>query len=140
MGATVASDSRMATPSIGPGAGSFDSGTSTGVRISSGSSTGTATRKTDPHQKCSSSTPPTSGPSADPPEKPDAQIAIARRRCFRSVKIERRSDSVDGMSIAPKKPRAARAAMSCEASVAKAARAETTPKPAAPIMSSRRRP
>ena len=36
---------------------------------SSSTITGTASRNTEPHQKCSSSTPPTTGPSAMPTEK-----------------------------------------------------------------------
>ena len=47
------------------------------------------------------------GPSAAPAENIVAQTAIARRRWSRSVKIERRSDSVEGMSIAPNTPHAA---------------------------------
>ena len=52
----------------------------------------------------------------------------------------RSSDSVEGISIAPKTPIAARAAISHSALGAKAASAETTPNPVAPMSSIRRRP
>ncbi len=50
IGAIVISDSPMLSTSTGPGVGSFDSGTKIGARISSSTSTGTAIRKTEPHQ------------------------------------------------------------------------------------------
>ena len=140
IGAIVISDSRMLGTSTGPGAGSFDSRTSSGVSTSSGMRTGTASRNTEPHQKCSMSRPPTIGPSADPAAKPDAQIAIATRRWSRSWNTLRSSDSVEGMSIAPKKPRTALAAISSSAVGANAAAAETAANPVAPISSTVRRP
>ena len=80
------------------------------------------------------------GPSAAPAEKPAAHTAIAMRRWSRLVKMLRRSDSVDGISIAPNTPIAARAAISHSALGAKAASAETRPNPVAPMSSIRRRP
>ena len=69
--------------------------------------------------------PPTTGPRAAPAEKPAAHTAIARRRWSRLAKMLRRSDSVEGISIAPNTPMAARAAISHSALGAKAASAET---------------
>ena len=50
------------------------------------------------------------------------------------------SDRVDGARVAPATPSRARAAISISALVENAASTEATPKPAAPISSSRRRP
>ncbi len=111
----VAMTSTIDTTSIRPGAGSRDSGTKNGASASSSTSTGTARRKTEPHQKCSRRKPPTIGPSADPAANPAAQTAMASRRSSRSVKTLRRIESVDGMSMAPKKPSAARDATSAPA-------------------------
>ena len=139
--AVMATSTRtMLTGSIGPGWGSRDSGSSRGPASSSGSSSGTASRNTEPHQKCSSRKPPTMGPSAAPPLKPAAQMAMAVRRSAWSVKMLRINDRVAGISIAPKNPMAARAAMSAPAVGTKAATAEIAAKPVAPIRSRRRRP
>ncbi len=88
---------------------------------------GTLSRKTEPHQKCSSSQPPTIGPSAPPAANPPAQTAKAVRLCSRSVNVLRSNDNVDGISVAPKIPRATRAAMSAVAESAKAANSDTRP-------------
>ncbi len=130
----------MLSGSMRPGFGSRLSGTSSGAAMSSGMRTGTAMRNTEPHAKCSRRKPPTIGPSADPAENADAQTAMAMRRWSRFWKIDRSSDSVDGISMAPKKPSRARAAISRPAVGAKAASAETTANPVAPMRSRRRRP
>jgi hypothetical protein len=126
--------------STGPGAGLRDSGTSTGARTSSGSSTGTARRNTDPHQKCWSRNPPTTGPRIPPAEKPVAHTAMAVRRCVASWKMLRSRDRVAGISIDPKRPSSARAATSASPVGANAASADTAAKPVLPTSSSRRRP
>ena len=90
---------------------------------------GTATSRTAPHQNCSTSQPPKIGPRAAPPEKPAAQMATASRRRLGSGKMLRISDSVDGISMAPKKPSAARPAISHSALGANAVAAETAAKP-----------
>ena len=69
-----------------------------------------------------------------------AQMATASRRRFGSGKMLRIRDRVEGISIAPKKPSAARPAMSHSALGAKAVAAETAAKPTLPIRSRRRRP
>ena len=83
-------------------------------------------RNTEPHAKCSSRMPPTIGPSAAPAENAAAHTAIARRRWSRLGKMLRSSESVDGISMAPKKPSRARAAISSAALGANAASAETS--------------
>ncbi|SMY12195.1 hypothetical protein BJEO58_01789 [Brevibacterium jeotgali] len=140
MGAIVAMTRTMLAGSMGLGSGSLDSGISHRPSARSGMRTGTASSSTEPHQKCSSRTPPTMGPSAAPPENPAAHTAIAVRRSVGSAKTLRMIDRVAGISIAPKNPSAARATMSAAAVGANAAHAETTAKPRPPTMSSRRRP
>ena len=110
----------MLGTSTRPGFGSRDSGISAGPRTSSGRMIGTATSRTAPHQKCSTSQPPTIGPSAAPPEKPAAQMATASRRRLGSGKMLRIRDRVDGISMAPKNPSPARPAISHSALGAKA--------------------
>ena len=132
--------SRMLAISSGPGFGSFDSGTVMGARARNGTSTGTAMRNTDPHQKWLSRSPPTMGPSAAPAEKPAAHTAIAVRRSFGSRKMLRMSESVAGMSMAPKNPSTARAMTSSRAVGANAASAEITANPTEPISRILRRP
>lgn len=123
-----------------PGAGSRNSGSSRGAMTSSTAITGTASRNTDPHQRYSSMNPPTSGPIAAPTEKLMAQIPIATWRCWASRNMLRMSERVDGASVAPAIPSSARVTISISALVENAARTETAPNAAAPIIRSRRRP
>jgi hypothetical protein len=74
--------------------------------------TGTPIRNAEPHQKNSSSAPPTSGPSAAPARKLVNQIEIATVRCSGSWDMFRISTRVDGASVAPATPSSARAAIS----------------------------
>lgn len=76
---------------------------------------GTLTRKAACQLKCSSRTPPTSGPKAAPRPETAAQMLRAVARSLRSVKITRIIDRVCGMIIAPPTPRKARIAMICPA-------------------------
>jgi hypothetical protein len=108
--------------------------------MSSSAITGTASRKTDPHQKRSSSTPPSTGPSAPPAEKLVIQIPIAVARCPGSGNMLKISDSVAGARVAPATPSSARLAISISALVENAAITETTPNAAPPPSSNRRRP
>ena len=73
---------------------------------------GTASRKTDPHQKCASITPPASGPMAAPDMKQAIQtpIAVARCRGWRNMVPMRAR--VEGDRAAPATPSVARAAIS----------------------------
>lgn len=77
--------------------------------------TGTATRKTEPHQKASSSTPPTRGPTAPPSMKLVIHTVMAKLRCSASWNMALISESVDGPSTAPARPRRARATISVSA-------------------------
>ncbi len=107
---------------------------------SSSAITGTASRKTEPQGRLPRSTPPTSGPTAAPVEKLVTQIPIATVRCWSSWNILRISDSVEGASVAPAIPSAAREAISISGLDENAATTEAAPNAAAPVSSSRRRP
>ncbi len=102
--------------------------------------TGTATRKTEPHQKCSSKAPPTSGPMAAPRLKLAIHTPIANVRCLSSANMPRRSESVEGASVAPAIPSNALAAISIGALDEKAASSDAAPNATAPMSSRRRRP
>lgn len=75
-----------------------------------------------------------------PPPNTAAHTARAKARSLASVKTLRRIDRVEGMMAAPPTPRRARAAMTCQPSVAKTAMSEATEKMPKPAMSSRLRP
>ena len=128
------------TRSSRPASGSRYSGSTRGPSTSSRAITGRASRNTEPHQKCSSATPPSTGPIALPAEKLPIQTPIATERCLGSWNMWKISDSVDGASVAPAMPSSARLTISISALVENAASSETTPKAAAPTNSSRRRP
>ena len=85
------------------------SGSRSGPVASKTTITGTASRKTDPHQKDCNITPPTSGPTAPPRGRLVDQTAMATVRCRSSRNMLLISDSVDGISVAPASPSAARA-------------------------------
>jgi hypothetical protein len=97
-------------------------------------------RNTEPHQKCSSRNPPSTGPSEIPPIITALQNAIAFDRWAGSWNRFRISASVDGISVAPPMPRTARAAISCSGLCAYAAATDASPNATAPNKSSRRRP
>ncbi len=102
--------------------------------------TGTAIRKTEPHQKTCSSAPPITGPSAIPTENMVTHSPIAMPRWRGSPNIALISDRVEGIRVAPAIPRAARLTRRASGLVASAATIDATPKAAAPIRSSFRRP
>jgi len=120
--------------------GSRYSGSTLGPRTSSRAMTGRVSRNTEPHQKCSSSTPPTTGPIAPPAEKLVIHTPMAVVRCLGSWNMLKISDSVDGARVAPATPSRARLRISISGVVENAATTETIPKAAAPVSSSRRRP
>ncbi|MNN92070.1 hypothetical protein D3C81_2102850 [compost metagenome] len=76
------------------------------------STIGTLIRNTEPHQKYSSSSPPTTGPSAAPPKATEAQMPIATARSFSSVNARRIMDSVAGIIMAAPTASKARDAIS----------------------------
>ena len=92
--------------------GSRDSGSSRSPATTAIATSGTLTMKIDPHQKWSSRTPPTTGPSATPRPAVAAQIPIAIARSRVSVKTLTSSESVAGMMNAAPAPITARAAIS----------------------------
>src|SRR5215468_3547336 len=129
---TATSSSAALTRSSRPAAGSRYSGSRRGPSTSSNAITGTASKNTEPHQNCSSSTPPSIGPIAPPAEKAVIQIPMAVERCRGSGNMMKISDSVEGARVAPAMPSSARAPVSISGLVEKAASTETTPKQAAP--------
>ncbi len=139
-GSSVASASTALTRSSRPAVSLRYSGSSSGPDTSSSAITGTPRRNTEPHQKCSSMTPPTIGPTAEPPMKAIIHTPIASDRCFGSVNRFPMRPNVDGMSVAPATPSSARAAIRASVVGAYAATTEAAPKAAAPISSSFLRP
>ncbi len=123
-----------------PAFGSLYSGRSFGPRISRSAITGTLIRNAAPHQKNSSTSPPSSGPIAAPTEKLVIHTAIALVRWSGSRNMFRIKDSVDGAIVAPAIPSSARVPISISVLVDIAASTEAPPNAAAPIMRRRRRP
>src|SRR6185312_10851431 len=109
------------------------------VETSATITTGTFTRKTEPHQKCSSRKPPVSGPSATPRPDTPAQIPIARGRSSGGKTLVR-IDNVDGMMNAPPSPMIPRITMSCVGDPTNAEIADPEPKTSNPTISAPRRP
>ena len=101
---------------------------------------GTLIRKTEPHQKCSTRKPLSTGPSAIPLMVALVQTATAVRRCFSSWNMLRISASVEGISVAPATPWTARAVISSAALCEYAAPSDARLNARAPASSSRRRP
>jgi hypothetical protein len=102
--------------------------------------TGTLTRKTEPHQKCSSSQPPVTGPIATATPAIAAQMAMAWARSFRSVNTLVMIDRVAGMISAPPMPIRARVAINWSALLACDDRTEAVPMMARPMARAPRRP
>ena len=121
------------------GCGSFG-GASAGRAIRLTSTTGTLMRKTEPHQKCSSSAPPMTGPAAAPSRATDAHTPMAVLSSFGSRKVWRTSARVAGIIVAAPSPSRARAATNAQALGAKAAAREARPKMTRPTVNIRRWP
>ena len=98
------------------------------------------TRNTEPHQKCASSTPLSTGPRPTPAVITPVQVPIAWPRWRLSWNRVRIIDMVDGINVAPAMPSRARAAISSPAVCAYAATREVAENATAPISSSRRAP
>ena len=96
-------------------------------------------RKTEPHQKCSSSKPPTTGPIATARPTAPAQTPMARPRSRGSKTLEMIA-SVAGMIAAAPRPISARAPISCPGVCEYALASEAMPKIASPVIRIRRRP
>ena len=95
---------------------------------------------TDPHQKCSSSTPPVIGPRPIPSAETPAQTPIAFARSVGFVNTLVMIESVAGMMNAPPTPMSPRVKMSAVALGAKADNNEPIPKIARPNARKRYRP
>ena len=108
--------------------------------MSSTAITGTASRKTEPHQKNASRIPPRTGPTALPAENAPIQTPTAIDLSLGSWNMWKISDNVDGARVAPAIPSAARLRMSISGVVEKAASSDVAPKAAAPASSSLRLP
>jgi hypothetical protein len=91
--------------------GSRDSGTSSATASRAITAAGMLTRKIEPHQKCLSRYPPTSGPSGIPRPMPMVTRATALPRSFSSNSTGRTA-RVIGVRMAAPIPSAARTAMS----------------------------
>ncbi|GAA2886137.1 hypothetical protein GCM10020220_090420 [Nonomuraea rubra] len=135
-----AMDSTVATASQRPGARFLDSGSRNRPKPIARAMTGTFTRNAACQLKCSSSTPPTTGPSA----APTAAIADHTPRAFArsagSVNRFRIMDSVDGMIMAPPTPSSARTAITSSGLPAASTASEASPNTANPVISIRLRP
>ena len=95
---------------------------------------GTLIRKTEPHQKWASSSPPTIGPIATPMPTAVAQMPMALARSRGSNTLEM-MDSVCGMTAAAPRPMAARAKISISGLREYAVSRENRPKAAMPNIS-----
>ena len=102
--------------------------------------TGTLTRNTAPHQKCSSKAPPAKGPMAAPAEPVAPHIPNASARSRSSSKVWRRMAKVQGMIIAEPNAMNARAAIKAATLGEKAASTEPRLKMHSPVISNWRWP
>src|SRR6266496_3604351 len=139
-GSTAASDSNEPNASNRPAAGLRYSGSRTGPSRSSSAIAGRLSRNAEPHQKWSSSKPPTIGPTVTPPVIAPVHTAIAVLRWPASRNMFRISASVEGINVAPARPNTARAPISMPALPAYAAATDAALKATAPSSNSLRRP
>jgi hypothetical protein len=116
-----------------------DSGIRIATAIRATTTTGTLIRKTDPHQKWSSSTPPTSGPIGKLRKIVEAITAVAFCRSSGANSTGMMA-SASGMIAAAPRPSTARAAISSPEVAAYAQAAELTPKMVSEVISTRLRP
>ncbi len=119
--------------------GSAVSGTVASTPAIATATSGTLTRKTLPHQKCDSSSPPSVGPITMPTPATADQAAIACGRSF-GGKTAFRIDKVAGMTNAAPRPITTRAAISIPVPEASAAAVLPRAKTARPPSSESRRP
>jgi hypothetical protein len=111
-----------------------DSGISSATATSASTTTGTLIRKTEPHQKLSSSQPPSSGPTGKAMNVAPMMTAMARARSSGANRTG--STAIDiGMITAAPRPRTARAAISSAGDPANAHAAELAPNATSAISS-----
>ena len=130
----------VATKSQRPGCGSRDSGRMTAPATNATAISGTLTRNAACQLKCSSSAPPTIGPTAAPMADTAAHTPSAVARSSASVKTDRISESVVGMIMAPPTPSSARVAITCSGDSAARISADAAPKTRNPASRIRLRP
>jgi hypothetical protein len=132
-------DRAAPAPSSGTPRGSRDVGTIAATRTNAPATTGTFTKNTDPHQKCSSSQPVPTMPNEAPEAANPAHSAMARvRSCGGNTAV--RMLSVPGMISAAPAPWTARRAMSIVALSAVVASSDMAPNRASPARSAPLRP
>ena len=130
-----------ATPgkSSGGTPGRRDSGSQRSPKKAASSTNGTLTRNTQRQSATSTSTPPTTGPSASPSPATADQIPAALARSS-GGKSTTSKDSAGGITHAAATPISARAAISSPTVCAAAASTDVTAKPISPSTNTRRRP
>ena len=119
---------------------SRDVGTTRAMATSATAITGTLIMSTDPHQKCSSSQPPVTGPSATATPDVAAQMAMAIARSLGARKTLTRMARVAGNISAAPTPISARQMMSSPALPENAANPENTANRTRPICMTPLRP
>ena len=117
---------RAPTGSSRPWLGSFEVGTSSAPATMASTTMGTFTKNTEPHQKCSSMNPLSTGPRAAPAPENPAQMAMARARSW-GGKTLARIDRVAGITNAAPKPIRARVAMTWLGLLERVASSEADP-------------
>ena len=122
-----------------PGEGSLDSGTKATTATIPSRATGTPIRKTAPHQKCSSTAPPASGPPATAIPAVPAHTPMARPRS-RGGNTLVMTARVVGWTAAPPMPMTARQPISSIGLSLNAANTEPSAKMLRPISRTRFRP
>lgn len=120
-------------------AGPRDSGISAIDPMIAATAIGTLIRKIEPHQKCSSRTPPIVGPATTPTIATVDHAAIALR-CSSGGNTVNSNDNVLGISSEPPTPISPRQAINCQGVVASVASSDARPNSTSPIRSIRRRP
>jgi hypothetical protein len=127
------------TGSIFLAAGSRDSGSHSVAATIAATTNGTFIKNTEPHQKCSSSAPPTIGPSGSPSAVAAAHTPMAFDRSS-GGKTLGRIDIDSGVTSAAPAPIAARAAITSPTEPAKTPSSDAVPNSARPATISRLRP
>lgn len=132
-------DSTAATTSSGTSPGRREVGTTIAAPMTATIVMGTFTRKIEPNQWFSRSTPPITGPTAMPKADTPAKIAMARARSS-GGKITPRIDSAGGITSAAPKPVTTRPATTPGGVVDSAAMTHPRPKTTIPIWKTPLRP
>ena len=136
----AAIESTTPAPSRRGASCSFDSGTTNQAAITTTATTGTFTKNTEPHQKCSSSQPPVIGPAATAMPLTALQMPIALARSLGSRNTLVMIARVAGKISAAPMPMSARPAMRPSGESVAPAKADVAPNATRPTISARLRP